>query len=195
MSKRHFEAPAPEYVGPPKHFWKGSNKPILDIVIHSTVSPCVPGGRYNIGRLFREGLVKGSAQYITDPAGTVQAAYDSVICWAAPPNEGKLNIEMCDIPGTNFVHRVLKMTRWARKNQRLMLHETARLTAKLCLAYDVDPHFRTVRQLKNGRHGVTTHNNISKAFHESTHWDPGVWPRRYFMRMVRREMRRIRENS
>ena len=37
--------PAPPYLGPAHRFSEGSNKPVRRIVIHSTVSPCEPGGK------------------------------------------------------------------------------------------------------------------------------------------------------
>lgn len=82
--------------------------------------------------------------------------------------------------------------RWIEPNHRAMLRRTINLTAELCLAYNVPAVFLSPRMLRAGRHGITTHNNVSKAFHQSSHWDPGVWPRRLFMREVRKEIARIK---
>ena len=91
--------PAPKYIGPPAHFTEGSNKPILDITIHSTVSDCVPGGAEQIARYFTTQAAGGSAHYVVDPRDVIQAAWDSVICWHSPPNQHRIGIEMCDRPG------------------------------------------------------------------------------------------------
>ena len=72
-----------------------------------------------------------------------------------------------------------------------MLERTAKLTAHLCAASDLPPRFLSVAALKAGGRGITTHNNVSRAFGQSSHWDPGAWPRRRFMRMVRREHKRL----
>lgn len=196
-------APSPFYAGPPAHDSGEGNKPIARIVIHSTVSPCEPGGARDIAAYFRSQAAGGSAHYVIDPDEVVQAAWDSVVCWHAPPNAHSLGNEMCDIPGpvpddkrgTAAWKSLRRSWRWTRRNQRDMLRRTAKLTAQQALAYDVPIRWVGVRRLRAGKHGITTHANVSKAFHESTHWDPGFWPRHHFMRMVRRHAKRLRESS
>lgn len=193
------KAPSPPYLGPAARSSKGSNKPIDRIVVHSTVSPCVPGGARNIAAYFRSASAGGSAHYVVDPTEVVQVVYDSVIAWHAPPNPHSLGVEMCDLPGpvpndkpgTARWKALRRSWRWARPNQRAMLKLTAKLVAELCAAYDVPPYYRGVAALKAGRRGVTTHANVSAAFKQSTHWDPGWWPRWQFMRLVRRHHRLI----
>lgn len=198
MSTRH-KAPAPPYLGPANKSSAGSNKPVKRIVIHSTVSPCEPGGARNIARYFRSSAAGGSAHYVVDPGEEVQVVYDSVVAWHAPPNPNSLGVEMCDMPGPvpgdkpgSARWKALKKAwRWRKSNQRKMLARAARLTAELCAAYDVPPVFLTPAKLRAGRRGITTHANVSAAWRQSTHWDPGFWPKRRFMRMVRRELRAI----
>ena len=201
-----FPAPSPVYLGPPaKHSGTG-NKPIKRIVIHSTVSPCVPGGARNIAAYFRSPSAGGSAHYVIDPREVVQAAYDSVVCWHAPPNPHTLGLEMCEYPGPvpndpprSARRKALKKSwRWVKPRQQRMLRRTAKLTAELCLAYDVPVRFLGKRKLKKlGRdaRGITTHANTSLAFGQSTHWDPGWWPRGLFMVQVRAEVRRLRRKA
>lgn len=195
-----FAAPSPPYLGPAAHTTAGNNRPIDRIVIHSTVSPCKEGGARDIAAYFRSFQAGGSAHYVVDPAEVVQVVYDGVIAWHAPPNPHSLGVEMCDIPGPvpgdkrgSARWKALRRSwRWARKPQRQMLRRTARLTADLCLAYDVPPRWVGTRGLKAGRRGITTHAAVSGAWHQSTHWDPGWWPRRRFMRLVRRRVKRLR---
>lgn len=185
--------PAPAYRGPAAHTTPGHNKPIHRVVLHSTVSPCVEGGAEMIARYFKSEGAGGSAHYVVDPAETVQVVYDDVIAWHAPPNQNSLGIEMCDIPGpipgdsrTSAAFKAArKAWRWTRPAQRQMLHNAAELTAQLCLAYDVPLIFLSASDLVAGKRGITTHNNVSQAWHQSVHWDPGFWPRRKFMRLVR----------
>lgn len=197
------QVPAPPYVGPPANFTPGDNKPIKRIVIHSAVCPCGKGWARKIARLFSTGAVKGSAHYVVDPYETVQAAYDSVICWHAPPNGGSLGVEMTDYPGpvpddkpwTAAYKAARRAWRWRKAEQKLMLQQTAKLVGQLCAYYRVPPEYVGVRGLKAGKRGVTTHNAVSSAFKQSTHWDPGFWPRRRFMKMVRQEYRRVRAEA
>jgi hypothetical protein len=150
------------------------------------VSACAPGGARQIAAYFRGQSAGGSAHYVVDPAETVQVVYDGVIAWHAPPNAHSLGVEMCDMPVAK------DKSRWDSKSHQQMLDRVVRLVASLCLAYDVPPRFRGPIALKLGRRGITTHANVSAAFKQSTHWDPGAWPRREFMRALRAEVKRQR---
>jgi hypothetical protein len=56
------------------------------------------------------------------------------------------------------------------------------------LVYLTDP-----TQLQHMQKGITFHYVVSYAFHESTHTDPGQnFPKRTFMRMVKKQVKRIR---
>lgn len=170
--------PSPPYVGPAAHDSGPGNKPITRIVIHSTVSPCEKGGARKIAAYFRNPQAGGSAHYVVDPGETVQVVYDDVIAWHAPPNAHSLGIEMCDMPRT-------LPGRWLDKNHRAMLDRVARLTAELCLAYDVPVAHMTTDSVRAGRKGICSHAQVSQAFGQSSHWDPGQFPWRRFMRKVR----------
>lgn len=192
----YYPAPDPPYEGPAAHDSGPGNLPATRVVIHSTVSPCVPGGRHAIADYFRSPAAGGSAHYVADPVSCVQVVHDHIIAWHAPPNAHSFGIEMCDmpgpLPGDHFIPAVWKAARrtwrWRHPNQKAMLHVTAQLTAELCLAYSIPAVWLAPRQLRAGRKGVTSHANVSRTWHQSTHWDPGFWPRRRFMRMVRSYM-------
>ena len=198
-----YPAPSPPYAGPPAHYSAGNNKPIRRIVIHSAVCPCEPGRAKQVAAYFRSESSGGSAHYITDPTTTLQSAWDSVICWHAPPNSNSIGIEMCDTPGPvpndkpgTAAYKALKRAwRWIKPNQREMLRRTARLTARLCLAYDIPAVFLSVADLQANKEGITTHANVSLAFHKSTHWDPGFWPKRRFMKLVRQYIEKIKNGD
>lgn len=181
--------PAPPYLGPAAHHGEADNKPIRRIVVHSTVSHCVPGGARAIAGFFRSPTAGGSAHYVVDPEEVVQVVYDSVTAYHAPPNQHSLGIEMCDMP------TAASSARWRDPNHQAMLELVAQLTAQLAVAYGVPIRYRSARQLRAGAHGITTHNEVSHAFGQSTHWDPGSWPRRRFMRKVRKYARLLREDS
>lgn len=186
--------PDPPYRGPAKFHGDNNNKPIHRIVIHSTVSPCVPGGAEAIATYFRETVTRpSSAHYVVDPSFVRQVVFDSTVAYHAPPNEHSIGIEMCDIPGpipndppaSAAFKAARRAWRWRKPNQRALLENTAYLTAELCAAYGVPVRFVGARALRAGRRGITTHNSVSRAFGQSTHWDPGFWPRRRFVRKVR----------
>src|SRR5690242_9963958 len=118
-------APAPPYLGPASHHGDDDNKPIRRIVLHSTVSPCVPGGARAIAGYFRSPTAGGSAHYVVDPAEVVQVVYDSTVAYHAPPNQHSLGIEMCDMPDAK------SKLRWRDQRHRAMLDRVAHLTAQL----------------------------------------------------------------
>lgn len=172
-----FKAPAPPY-RPALHRSPGHNKPIHRIVIHSTVSPSKPGQAHVVARYFQTVAAGGSAHYVVDPLEVVQSVLDDEIAWHAPPNANSLGVEMCDMPSR-------LPGRWVLPGPRAVLRRTARLTAELCLAYGVPMDKLTVADLKAGRHGICGHADVSQAFHQSTHWDPGYFPWRRFLKLVR----------
>lgn len=197
------------YVGPPAHYTPGDNKAgeMKWITIHSAVAPCVPGMARKIAKYFMSRAAGGSAHYCVDPEETIQSAWDRVICWHAPPNPRTIGIEMCDQPANSLLRWFMKGTsiqhalasknpfKFMSPNYRKMLRKTARLTAELCIDHDLPPYFRTAADLRAGKRGVTTHAEVSKAFGQSTHWDPGAWPRKAFMRRVRRIHAELKENQ
>lgn len=177
-----FPPPAPPYLGPAAHTTSGSNLPVNRIVIHSTVSPCVAGGARGIARYFRSASAGGSAHYVVDPIEEVQVVGDSKIAWHAPPNSHSIGIELCDMPSK------LSKRRWKDKEHAAMLRRAARLTAQLCLAYDVPAVKLDAGDLRAGRKGICGHTNVSAAWHQSSHWDPGAFPWKTFITMVRAEI-------
>lgn len=188
-------APAPPYLGPARHHGDNTNKPIHRIVIHSAVAECRPGMARIIARYFKTTDRKASAHYVVDSHEVVQVVYDGTVAFHAPPNRHSIGIEMCDnpvpVPGKTLRSAARKVWRWRSANHKRMLNNTARLTAELCAAYGVPVQFLTPAALRNGRRGITTHANVSSAWGQTSHWDPGFWPKRRFMRKVRKHYRQI----
>lgn len=186
-------ASPPVYDGSPaKHSGLG-NKPINRIVIHSAVMPCEPGRAKQLGEMNSKGQGGGSWHYATDPNMTYQTSYDSYVCWHAPPNPHSLAIEMADYPRpwpsgkwtAKWWAKLQDMWRWRKPEQMAMLKRTADLTAELCYVYDIPVRMLSVNDLRAGRRGIATHAKVSQAFKQSTHWDPGAWPYRKFLNMVK----------
>ena len=185
---------------PAKHSGLTGNKPIRRIVIHSAVMPCEPGRARQLGRMNSEGMGGGSWHYAVDPEETFQTSWDSVICWHAPPNPHTVGIEMADYPKpwpagsrTQRWWEALKRAwRWRDENHQKMLARTARLTAELLVEYELPVKLLSVKQVRNDEKGIATHNTVSKAFKQSTHWDPGAWPYSRFMMLVKSEVKKIK---
>lgn len=182
-----YPAPSPVYLGPAAHTSAGHNKPIDRVVIHATVSPCKPGGARDIAAYFRSPKSGGSAHYVVDPGEVVQVVHDDTVAWHAPPNPHSIGNELCFMPTR------VPVGFWLLPRARRMLRRAAVLTAQQCLAFDVPAVRLSAADLRAGKRGICGHVNVSRAFGQSTHWDPGVFPWRTFMRMVRAEIAMARE--
>jgi hypothetical protein len=155
--------------------------------------PCEPGRARQLADMNRRGSTGGSWHYAVDPTTTLQTSFDSYVCHHAPPNGHSIGIEMTDMPGptpksgpgTAAFRAAVRVWRWRKPEQQAMLRRTARLVAELCAAYGLPPSYVNARQLKRGAKGWTTHRQVSVAFRQSSHWDPGLWPLRKFKRLVR----------
>lgn len=183
-----FPAPNPPYKGPPANHGGPINKPIHRVVIHETQGECVKGAAAATAAYFRNTTRDASAHYVVDPATVVQATLDSYVAYHAPPNLHSLGVEICGVSDPKSRARFRRGT-----GNREALERAQLLVAQLCLAYDVPPWFQSAKSLRAGKRGVTTHAEVSKAWGQSSHWDPGAWPRYWFMRGVRAHVRRIRK--
>lgn len=172
--------------------WHGGKQVPRRIVMHSAVSPCKPGQARATAAYFA-GLPatrKASAHYSVDPAEVIQSVPDHVVAYHCGYNQDSLAIEMCEYPAKGLLAR----RRWDDAAHKQLEKRAARLVAELCLAYDIRPYFVGRLGLLLGRRGVTTHRAMSRAYKKSSHWDPGAWRRRRFMKRVRRQIRKIKEN-
>jgi len=181
-------APSPPYVGPAKFHGTRSNKPLRRVVIHGTVSPCAPGGARSIAAYFRKTVTRpSSAHYVVDPGEVVQVVFDSWVAYHAPPNSGSIGVELCDpVAGSP--------ARWKDANHVAMLARAAHLVAGLCLAYGIPLRKVGPAGLRIGRRGICGHVDVSNAWHQTTHTDPGAgFPWDQFMALVKEEAKKIRD--
>lgn len=194
MPNGDYKPPYAPYAGPCARSSGRGNKPILRIVLHGTVSAAKEGGARNIAAYFRSGAAGGSAHYVIDPGVILQTAYDSIVCWHAPPNPHSIGIEFCD-PVAAPSGKPAPKSRWFDTDHAPMMRLGARLVAELCLAYNVPPRMVGPGGLRAGRKGICEHSDVSQAWKQSTHWDLGEFPRVTFARLVRREVQAIRDGS
>lgn len=172
--------PSPPMIGPAKFHGGANNKPIHRVVIHCTVSPCQPGNARSVANYFKSAVTRpSSAHYVVDPAEIVQCVGDSTVAYHAPPNTNSIGVELSDMQAG-------AITRWQDANHKAMLALAAPLVARLCLAYDVPITRLSVADLKAKKHGICGHVDVSNAFHETTHTDPGNgFPWDAFMKQVK----------
>ncbi|GAA4123203.1 hypothetical protein GCM10022215_29620 [Nocardioides fonticola] len=201
---RAIAPPAPPLI--PARWHGGDQTPALS-VIHSTVSRCAPGGARATARYFQTVDRPASAHYVRDPDELIQCVGDHTVAYHCGYNEDSLGWEMTDIPGpvpddkpgTARWKALRRSWRWARPEQKRMLAGLAEDVARAHLAYGIPIRYLDVAGVRRwdarGRRpadgGITTHAVMSAAFKRSTHWDPGWWPRRQFIRLARKAATRI----
>lgn len=199
-----YPAPSPPVVGDgvPNVHSGDNNHPIELVIIHSAVMACEPGAAEALGRM-NQTSTTGSWHYSTDPQDVRQCSFDRFVCWGDGVNLHRLHIEMADWPAPlpdgprpkRWWANLKRSWRWATKAHRLMLRNTARLTAEALLANGLPTRYVSARGQRKGHRGWSTHAASTKAFRMSTHWDPGLWPRRRFGRLVDKYADEIRAEA
>lgn len=165
-----------------RHYTEGPRRgPIELVVIHTMESPEKPDTAEAVARWFAGSTAPmASAHYCIDNNSVVQCVKDSDIAWAAPGgNHNGLQLEHAG-------RAVQTGSDWNDIYSRTMLARSAKLTAQLCVRHRIPIKWLSVMDLKTGRAGITSHANISAAFHKSSHTDPGPnFPVARYLQLVR----------
>lgn len=161
------------------------NGPINRIVIHLTAGSAVypttalAPAAAGTAHYFTLAATPGSAHYVHDTGTAEQHCVpDNTVAWHAPPNPRSIGQEICGDPS------------WSR-NEFLdarvapaLIHAAAR-TRELCDRFGVPKVKIDAGQLLAGARGVCGHVDVSNAWHQSTHWDPGPnFPWDFYMAQV-----------
>lgn len=159
------------YVGPVAHSSGNGNLPIHRIVIHCTAGGSDEGSARGTARYFRDPDSTGSAHAITDAYELVVCAYDTVVCWHAPPNTHSLGIEIeCSLSNDGKGH-------WTLDSHQRKMRRAAKWVAEKCKLHGIPIRKLTVAQLQANPsvEGICGHRDVSLAFHQSTHTDPEIY--------------------
>lgn len=160
------------------------NTPITRIVIHATAggrgypNESGPGVAEATAHYFAEPGCPGSAHYVEDLDSEQHCLPENVIGWHAPPNKGSIGIEVC--ADANY-----SPEEWLSPQVWPAVERAAARARDLCLRYGVPIAKLSPADLLAGKHGICGHIDVSQAWHQSSHWDPGPgfpWPQ--FMALV-----------
>ena len=203
---------------PPSHefiqacYQGGAQKPKA-VVLHGTVSSDDKGTARNIARWWQGPTSpKSSAHYVRDALEVIQCVGDHRVAYHCGYNQDSIGYEFCDLLRDYFQQDHEEEAtenfamRWVRRRFRTttefhgtrmtvvaILRGAAKDVALLCLAYDIEPKRPTVAELKaKGPHGIYSHNDSRLAFGGTTHTDPRDFPWAQFVRLVRREVKRLK---
>lgn len=156
------------------------NRPLSQItliVLHSTEGGTAEG----VARYFTTKASGGSAHLVVDDDHCYRCLTNEQIAWGAPgANSQGFHIEQCGYA---------KWTAAEWKQHSDTLKRAAFKTAYHCHLFNIPIRFVVAADLVAGRHGITTHAEVSKAWPNSAgnHHDPGTgWPRAYFLSLVTR---------
>lgn len=178
------------------HHSAGSNLTPTRVVIHSTCpemgypKASAAGRAVSTARYFQSSGSGGSAHYVVDVAETVQCLKENVIAWHAPPSGKSLGVEICSDGGskTSFRNPRVAYTRaqWLSPQVWPAVLRAAALTRQLCQKYSIPMVKLSASDLKAGRKGICGHVDVSNAWHQSNHDDPGPdFPWAEFMAAVK----------
>lgn len=144
--------------------------PVRLIVVHTPEWPESASGAEAVARYFHDmpDGRKASANILTDNDSIVQSVLDSYEPYAAPPdNDDGWHMEI-----TGYANQTKKQ--WLDKFSLAALALSADAAAQACLKFGIPPVKLTVAQVKDRRtKGICGHDDVTAAFHKSTHEDPG----------------------
>lgn len=157
----------------------GTNLPPTRIVIHATcpgtkgTPSYVPypraseaGMAASTARYFTSPASGGSAHYVEDITAETHCVADAAIAWHAPPNRQSIGIEIC---GQDDYTR----GQWLAVDVWPAVARAAARAAELCARFSIPARRLVAADLRAGRGGICGHVNVSEAFHQSNHTDPG----------------------
>lgn len=135
-------------------------------------------------RVFSPPQKKRSCTFVVDTDTAVLCVPPHVTAWHCGETGNRLTegVELCGRANQT-------REQWFDALSLPMLCIAARLVAQRCTVNQIEPVFVDRAGLRAGLRGITTHAEISAAWHESKHTDPGPnFPLREFVAAVRGAM-------
>lgn len=166
------------YIGPPR--WYGNWRTGKDlIVVHCTANTASAGGEAGYARRRED---KVSSHYYVDDESLVQSLNTDLVAWHAGNDEGNTRGISYEFTGLATWSR----STWLADSDDI--HLAARQMARDAAHWDIPVRWLTVDQLRAGWAGLTTHDDVRRAW-GGTHTDPGPgFPKDVLLAEVKRAM-------
>lgn len=153
------------------NFTPGGNTPVTRIVIHDEEYPEKPTSAEEIAQFFHNqprNSSGSSAHLVVDDNSIVQCVHFTDRAWHAPPNTGSIGLEH-----SGYSHE--SRDEWLDPYGIAMLRLSAAAVAQLCHQFDIPIRKLSAAELAANpqARGICGHADVSAAFHQSTHTDPG----------------------
>lgn len=163
------------------------------IVIHTADVPPRPGkarwlmdycATYDAGPMPENRKKKKSWHYSVDDQEIAQSVFQTDIAYHAghDANQTGIGIELATLVAPT-------PAQWADGYHQDMLKLAAALVGDACARWNMEPVYLDKNRLLMGMRGITTHAEVSKAFGQTDHTDPGPhFPMELFCALVAAKM-------
>lgn len=163
----------------PAHYYEGREKPLRLIVIHTMEAPESPKTAENIAAYFASGNVVASAHACVDQDSVVVCLPPSDTAFAAPgANSDGYQIEHAGYASQDGAG-------WNDAESQSMLKLSAAHAREIALAAGIPLRHLSDAELAAGYAGFVGHDQVSRVYKRSDHWDPGTdFPWSQYMSLV-----------
>lgn len=166
-----------------RHFTPTNGRQIDLLVVHAMQAPERSITAESCANYFSHTERRASTHYCIDNDSVVRGVHDKDVAWAAPgANHNGIQLEHAGYSEQDAAQ-------WNDPYSRSMLRLSSKLAAALCERHGIPVEYVDREGLKRGERGITTHNEVSKAFRRSDHWDPGPnFPMGTYLSLIREEL-------
>ncbi len=166
------------YLGPPRHYGGYRTQKKL-LVVHCTANTASARDEAGYAQRRPDSV---SSHYYVDDRELVQSLNTDLVAWHAGNTEGNNGGIGYEFTG----HVTWSRSRWLADPDDI--HAAARQMARECRHWDIPARWLTVAQLRAGAKGLTTHDDVRRAWGGS-HTDPGPgFPRDVLLDAVKRAL-------
>jgi N-acetyl-anhydromuramyl-L-alanine amidase AmpD len=158
-----------------------NGRPVDVVVMHTMEIAERPDAAEICARWFASRASQVSAHYCVDAGTVIQCVREKDIAWHARGGNGaSIGVELA-----GFASQTRRD--WHDEYSNAVLGRAAALVADVCRRRRIPVRWLVADDLRAGRHGLTGHVEVSRAFGKSDHWDPGDgFPVEAFVDHVRR---------
>ena len=163
----------------PANYYEGREKQLRLIVIHTMEAPESPKTAENIAAYFASGNVVASAHACVDQDSVVVCLPPTATAFAAPgANADGYQIEHAGYASQDGAG-------WNDAESQSMLRLSAAHAREIALAAGIPLRHLTDDELAAGAAGFVGHDQVSRVYKRSDHWDPGTnFPWAQYMSLV-----------